>query len=86
MVTPYFQSAGQIADVAGVAAGAALELGVADRDQAAGLGHLVEVGDALGLGIAVVHQPVLALERRRRVGVERLVAVEQDVALAGAGT
>jgi len=29
-----------------------------------------------------VHQPRLALQRGRRVGVERLVTVEQDVALA----
>ncbi len=68
-------------DVARVAAEAALELRVADGDEAAGRRHLVEVRHALGLSIAVVHQPVLALERRGGVGVERLVAVEKDVAL-----
>ena len=68
-------------DVAGVAAEAALELRGAERDQAARGGDAVEVVDALGLGEAVVHEPVLALQRRRGVRVERLVAVEQDVAL-----
>ena len=57
------------------------DLGVADRHQAAGLRHLVEVRHPLGLGVAVVQQPVLPLQRRRRVGVERLVAVEEDVPL-----
>ena len=38
--------------------------------------------DALGLGVAVVHQPRLAFERRRGVSVERLVAMEEDVPLA----
>src|SRR3954470_4580118 len=68
-------------DIAGIAAGSALELRIPDLNQAAGRRHLVEIGDALGLDIAVVHQPGLACERRRGVGVQRLVAVHQDVPL-----
>src|SRR5690349_24880719 len=51
-------------DITGIAAGPALQLGIADLDQAAGWRHLVEIGNALSLGIAVVHQPRLAFERR----------------------
>ena len=55
---------------------------VTDDHKRAGLGHFVEVGDALRLCVAVVHQPV---PRPRgsayRIGVERLMAVEQDLAL-----
>src|SRR5437762_13292614 len=66
-------------DIARVAPGATLEFGVADRDEASGFGHLVEIGDALGLRVAVMHEPCFALERRRRIGIERLVAVKKNV-------
>src|SRR3954470_6173409 len=56
-------------DVARVAAEAALELRVADVDEAADRRDALQVRDALGLRVAVVHQPRLALEGRRRVGV-----------------
>src|SRR5215470_13635439 len=64
-----------------VATGPALELRESDGHQRAGLGHLVEVRHRLGLGIAVGEEPPLALHGRSAVGVQRLVPVEQDVAL-----
>src|SRR4051794_33930229 len=68
-------------NVAGVAAEAASELRIADVDEAACGRHAGEVRDPLGLRVTVVHQPRLALERRGGVGVQRLVAVKQDVSL-----
>src|SRR5262245_2083962 len=68
-------------DEARVTAGATLELGVADRDQRARLGDLVQVRHALSLGVAVGEEPPLGLERRSVVRVQRLVPVEEDVPL-----
>src|SRR5690242_15715040 len=51
-------------DVPRIAAEAALELRIADVDEAADRRHALEVGDPLGLRVAVVHEPGLALERR----------------------
>ena len=73
-------------DIAREAARAAERFCKADRHQSARFWHLVEVGDALGLREVVVQQPVLAFERRRRVGVERLMAVEQVSCAPAAGT
>jgi hypothetical protein len=67
-------------DVAGVAAKSASELRIADDHEGTGFRNLVKVCHSLGLRVAVVHQPVLALEVRRRIGVERFVAVKQDPA------
>ena len=72
--------AGTHRDVAGVAAKPASELRIADDHEGAGFRDLVKVCHSLGLRVAVVHQPVLALEVRRGIGVERLVAVKQDPA------
>lgn len=43
--------------------------------------HLVEVRTTFRLGGAVVDQPVFALKRWRRIRVQRLMPVEQDLAL-----
>src|SRR5262245_33424769 len=59
----------------------ASELRIADNDERTGLRNLVEIGDAFSLRIAVMHQPLFALERRGRVRVERLMPMEQDLAL-----
>src|SRR5215211_1400268 len=67
-------------DEAGVAAEPAPEAREAHLDEAAGRGHTGEVRDPLSLGVAVMHEPVLAHERGCRVRVERLVPVEQDMA------
>jgi hypothetical protein len=78
MVTPVGVPGRADRDVPRIATGAALELRVADRHQAPGRRHAIEVGDAFRLGETVVHEPGLAFERRGRVGVDRLVAVEED--------
>mmetsp|Transcript_20365 Transcript_20365/g.69318 ORF Transcript_20365/g.69318 Transcript_20365/m.69318 type:complete len:318 (-) Transcript_20365:349-1302(-) len=69
---------GAYRDVARVASRPALGLGEADGDEAPLLGHEVEVRHALGLGIVVVQEPRLALEVRRVVSVQGLVAVQHD--------
>ena len=56
---------------------AALELRIANFCQAALLRDFIQIGYALGLDVAVVHQPVLAFKSRRVIGVQRLVAVEE---------
>lgn len=72
---------GRDGDVAREAARAPEGLGESDGDQRPRLGHEVQVAHPLGLGEVVVQQPVLPLEGRGRVGVERLVPVEEDAAL-----
>src|SRR5262245_31641098 len=57
------------------------ELRIADNDQRTGLRNLVEIGDPFSLRIAVMHQPLFALEGRGRVRVKRLMPVEQYLAL-----
>src|SRR5262245_29652257 len=54
------------------------ELRIADGHERAGFGNLIEIGHSLGLRVAVLEQPRLALERRRVVRIERLVPVEQN--------
>src|SRR5260221_586758 len=66
---------------AGVTAGPTLELGISHRDQGPGLGHLVQVRHAFGLGVAVGQQPVLHLQGGGGIGVERFVAVKENVPL-----
>ena len=68
-------------NVTRIAAKTAAEFRIANDNERAGFGHLVEIGDALGLRISVMHQPVFAFEVRRRVRVEGLVSVEEDLAL-----
>ena len=81
MLTPRLVSGGQIATKRTKPPTPAAEAREAHVHEAARGRHAGQVGHALGLGEAVVHQPGLALERGRGVRVERLVAVEQDVAL-----
>lgn len=54
---------------------------IANNDQRTGFWHLVEIGDAFPLGVAVMHQPVFALKVRSRIRVERFMSVEEDFAL-----
>src|SRR6478735_12706238 len=51
-------------DIARVTAKAAAELRIADDHERSGLRYLVEIGDAFGLRVAVMHQP------HSRLGVE----------------
>src|SRR5207344_3011585 len=57
------------------------ELRIADDDERPGLRNLVEIGDAFGLRIALMQHPAFALHIRGRVRVERLMPLEQDLAL-----
>ncbi len=65
---------------AGVTARAACELRKAHRDKRADRRNLVEIGDAFGLCVAMVHQPGLSLKRGRGIRIERLMTVKQDLA------
>src|SRR5690349_5095347 len=55
-------------DISRVAAGAALELRITNRDERSCLRHHVEMCHALRLRVAVMHQPGFALKIRRCVG------------------
>eukprot|EP00419_Tripos_fusus_P027796 CAMPEP_0172725746 /NCGR_PEP_ID=MMETSP1074-20121228/89141_1 /TAXON_ID=2916 /ORGANISM="Ceratium fusus, Strain PA161109" /LENGTH=108 /DNA_ID=CAMNT_0013552597 /DNA_START=196 /DNA_END=522 /DNA_ORIENTATION=- len=64
--------------VTGIAAGAAFCFGKTDVHQAATWWHLVQICDALSLHEIVVHQPCLPFQVWCHVGVQRLVAMEED--------
>src|SRR5437773_8960907 len=68
-------------DEARVATRPALALGESDHHQGTRLRHLIQVRHSLGLGVPVLEKPGLPLERGSRIGIQRLMPMEQDVAL-----
>src|SRR6516225_4482295 len=65
----------------GVAPKATSELWIANNNEGTGFRYLIKVGNSLCLRVAVMHQPVLALEIWSGIGVEWLVSMKQDLAL-----
>ena len=78
--TPLRVLGGLMGDVARVAPRPPLSFGEPNDTRQPMAGTPARFRDALG--VAVVHQPALSLERRGGVRIERLVTVEEDVALA----
>src|SRR5256714_5376182 len=78
---PILPVRGTDGDIARIPAGSALDFGIADRDQRARLRNHIEVRDAFGLRISVVHEPGFAFQVGGCVGIQRFVPMHQDVAL-----
>jgi len=68
-------------NISGVAPKATSELWIANNNEGTGFWYLIKVGNSLCLRVAVMHQPVLALEVWGGIGVEWLVSMKQDLAL-----